>query len=79
MLDAHDPNTLMPWLDAVEHSEIRSLGISFRRDHDAVLAAILFPWSNGQVEGQVNRFKLIKRTMYGKAGFQLLRRRVLAA
>jgi transposase len=50
-----------------------------RRDRDAVLAAILFPWSNGQVEGHVNRLKLVKRTMYGRANFPLLRRRVLIA
>ncbi|MEO6778858.1 MAG: transposase [Gemmatimonadaceae bacterium] len=79
MLDAHDPNALTPWFDIAEHSELGSLATGLRRDKDAVLAAILFPWSNGQVEGQVNRLKLIKRTMYGKAGFQLLRRRVLAA
>lgn len=34
-------------------------------------------WSNGQTEGQVNRLKLIKRTMYGRANFDLLRQRVL--
>ncbi len=79
ILDTHDPNALTPWLNAAERSELRSLAAGLRRDRDAVLAAILFRWSNGQVEGQVNRLKLIKRTMYGKAGFQLLRRRVLAA
>jgi len=36
-------------------------------------------WSNGQTEGQVNRLKLIKRTMYGRANFDLLRQRVLRA
>jgi transposase len=35
------------------------------------------PWSNGQVEGQINRLKLIKRQMYGRAGFDLLRQRVV--
>jgi transposase len=44
-----------------------------------VLAAICFTWSNGQTDGQVNRLKLVKRTMYGRAGFELLGRRVLAA
>jgi len=39
--------------------------------------ALVYAWSNGQVEGQVNRLKLIKRTMYGRAGFDLLRRKVL--
>ncbi len=42
-------------------------------------AAIVFCWSNGPVEGQVNRLKLVKHTMYGRASFPLLRRRVLAA
>ena len=45
----------------------------------AAQAALALPWSNGQVEGQVNRLKLIKRQMYGRAGFDLLRLRVLAA
>ena len=48
-----------------------------RRDEAAIAAAVSLPWSNGQVEGQVHRLKLIKRQMYGRAGFQLLRRRVL--
>ena len=46
-------------------------------DHDAVAAGIEKPWSNGQVEGQVHRLKLLKRQMYGRSGFLLLRRRVL--
>ncbi|TXM96366.1 transposase, partial [Methylobacterium sp. WL64] len=46
-------------------------------DEPAVRAAIVEPWSNGPVEGQVNRLKLIKRSMYGRAGFDLLRQRVL--
>ena len=40
-------------------------------------AALSEPWSSGQVEGQVNRLKAIKRTMDGRAGFDLLRARVL--
>ena len=48
-----------------------------RRDGGAVIAAASLPWSNGQVEGQVHRLKLIKRQMYGRGSFQLLRRRVL--
>ncbi len=47
------------------------------RDKDAVLAALQLPWSNGMVEGQVHRLKLLKRQMYGRAGFDLLRERVL--
>ena len=43
-----------------------------------MLAALTEPWSSGQVEGQVNRLKVIKREMYGRAGFDLLRCRVPA-
>jgi len=49
------------------------------RDTKAVEAALTHPWSNGPVEGQVNRLKVIKRQMYGRANFDLLRARVLAA
>ena len=50
-----------------------------RQDEGAVSAAITEKWSNGPVEGAVNRLKTIKRQMYGRAGFGLLRRRVLQA
>ena len=49
------------------------------RDQAAVLAALQTPWSNGQVEGQVHRLKLVNRQMYGRASFDLLRLRVLNA
>ena len=42
-------------------------------------AALALPWSTSPVEGQINRLKTIKRQMYGRAGFDLLRRRILAA
>jgi hypothetical protein len=48
-----------------------------QRDLAAVTAGLSLPWSNGQVEGQINRLKLVKRTMYGRASFDLLRKRVL--
>jgi len=79
MLRMRDVNALGPWLAAAEQSELRPLAVGLRRDRDAVLAAVCFRWSNGQVEGQVNRLKLVKRSMYGRASFPLLRRRVLAA
>lgn len=47
------------------------------RDIDAVRNAIELPWSNGQAEGQINRLKTIKRAMYGRAGTELLRARML--
>ena len=59
-------------------SELSSLAQSIGQDKAAVVAALSLPWSNGQVEGQVNRLKLIKRQMYGRAKFDLLRLRVLA-
>lgn len=50
-----------------------------QRDIDAVRNAITEPWSNGQTEGQINRLKALKRTMYGRAGPELLRARLLPA
>jgi transposase len=44
-----------------------------------VRAALTTPWSNGQAESQITRLKMLKRTIYGRAGFDLLRRRVLLA
>lgn len=68
------------WLNFAENSgiaELKGFAVGIRRDHAAVVAGIEKPWSNGQVEGQVHRLKLLKRQMYGRAGFLLLRRRVL--
>ena len=56
---------------------LRAFATGLRSDYDAVKAALTTSWSNGQVEGQVNRLKLIKRQMYGRAKFDLLRQRVL--
>ena len=50
---------------------------SLRRDFDAINAAIALPWTTSPVEGQISRLKMLKRTMYGRAGFELLRARVL--
>ncbi len=49
------------------------------QDGAAVRAALTLPWSNGQAEGQITKLKLLKRSMYGRASFALLRRRVLLA
>ena len=48
-------------------------------DHAPVRAAIIEPWSSGQVEGQVTRLKLVKRQMYGRANLDLLKARLMAA
>lgn len=57
--------------------ELRIFAKGLRSDYAAVKAALSSDWSNGQVEGQVNRLKLIKRQMNGRAKCDLLRQRVL--
>lgn len=59
--------------------ELRRFAEGLKDDLAAVRAALSLPWSNGQTEGQVNRLKLIKRQMFGRANFDLLRQRVLCA
>jgi transposase len=71
-----DTSALFAWIDRARRSEIRSFANGIERDRDAVLAAIVYRWSNGPVEGHVNRLKLVKRQGYGRMGFQLLRERV---
>jgi transposase len=56
---------------------LRHFALNLRRDYVAVRASSTFDWSSGQVEGQVNRLKVIKRIMYGRAKFDLLWLRVL--
>lgn len=57
--------------------ELKSFANGLQKDFLAVKEATVSPWSNGQTEGQVNRLKLLKRQMYGRAKFDLLRARVL--
>jgi transposase len=73
---------LEPWLAAAKAAalaEFSQFAAGLERDKAAVLAALQYPWSNGQIEGQINRLKLLKRQMYGRANFDLLRQRVLTA
>jgi transposase len=76
------PETLASWLDACQSSGISEL-VTFaeglQREEPIIRAALEQPYSNGVTEGHVNRLKMIKRTAYGRASFELLRRRVLAA
>ncbi len=58
--------------------EFKSFARGIHHDENAVKAAFSSPWSNGQVEGQVNRLKFQKRMGYGRANFDLLRIRVLS-
>jgi transposase len=59
--------------------ELCGFAAGLMQDEAAVRAALSPGWSNGQVEGQVNRLKLLKRPMYGRAGLDLLRRRFVQA
>lgn len=68
------------WLGEVEANHLEAFEpfvTGVQQDKDAVLAGLTLPWSNGPLEGQVNRLKLIKRSMYNRARFDLLRLRVL--
>jgi transposase len=70
------------WITDVRQSklpELKSFGAGLLRDKSAVTAAMKYEWSNGQVEGQITRLKLLKRQMYGRAKLDLLRARVLHA
>jgi transposase len=70
------------WLADAEASgvtEIARFARKARREEAAIAAGCTLPWSNGQTEGQIARLKAIKRSMYGRAGFDLLRLRALYA
>lgn len=79
MIRERDAAAWPRWLKAAKSSLLARFATHLARDGDAVLAALTLPWSNGPVEGQVHRLKLIKRQMYGRANFDLLRLRVLTA
>jgi len=64
---------------ACSATAIATFATGLEADGAAVRAALTQPWSSGQAEGQINRIKLLKRQSYGRAGFDLLRRRVLMA
>jgi transposase len=74
-----DADALDPWLNRARAAALGGFAAGLSQDIDAVRAALSLPWSNGPAEGQVNRLKTIKRNMYGRAKFDLLRSRVLYA
>jgi transposase len=70
------------WIDQVERDELphlRSFAAGLKRDHTAVVNGLTMPYSSGTVQGTVNRIKMLKRQMYDRAKFDLLRKRVLLA
>jgi transposase len=79
-LTSKDGHQMRDWIQIAKLSGIGSLvrfAFGLQRDLSAVSAAVESPWSNGQVEGQINRLKMIKRQTYGRAGLRLLHARVL--
>jgi transposase len=77
-----DRPSLLRWLSETEHCslpELRGFVAGIRLDQAAVEAAMVWEWSNGQTEGQINRLKALKRQMYGRGKLDLLRKRFLYA
>lgn len=73
-------NILDEWLAQALGSqiiEVKNFAVGIQQDYSAVSAALKYEWSNGQVEGQINKLKLIKRQMYGRANLDLLKARML--
>jgi len=73
---------LAEWIERARASGIEPLkafGAGLRRDWEAVVAGLTLEWSSGPVEGQVNRLKMVKRQMFGRAGLPVLRARLLPA
>ena len=82
MMTSRQGQHLPEWLAKVEaddQPQLHSFATGIRSDLQAVTNGLTLPYSSGAVEGNVNRIKMIKRQMYGRAGFALLRKRVLLA
>lgn len=80
LIMGRDKTAFEGWLNKAQTSsitDIKSFARGLAQDKSAVQAAVKYKWSQGQVEGQVNRLKLIKRQMYGRANFDLLKARVI--
>ncbi|WP_428981590.1 transposase [Nonomuraea composti] len=82
MLTQRQGHRLDDWINEVRASDLqplRSFAEGLLIDHDAVVAGLTLPYSNGPAEGVINKIKLLKRQMYGRAGLALLRKRILLA
>jgi transposase len=80
MVTQRQVNVLPRWLKEAQAGgipELKSFVAGIYHDYDAVRAALTTKHSNGQTEGKVHKLKCIKRHMYGRANFDLLRRRIL--
>ena len=81
ILKTQNKSQLSSWFTRVHESgsaEFRRVAAGMEADAAAICEAISSRWSNGVVEGHVNRLKMLKRQMYGRAGFELLRQRVMS-
>jgi transposase len=81
MIREHSSSQLSSWVQEAEAClipELRGFARGLERDEAAIRAGLDLPWSQGQTEGQITRLKLIKRQGYGRAKFDLLRKRVLS-
>jgi hypothetical protein len=77
MMTGRHGDRLDAWIaavDADDQPDLHSFTAGLKRDHDAVRNGLTLPHSSGAAEGQVNRIKMIKRQMYGRANFDLLRK-----
>jgi transposase len=82
MVRQRKPDAFAGWVQACADSgiaKLQSFAKGLMQEEASIRAALREPWSSGQVEGQVNRLKVLKRQMYGRAKFDLLRQRVLHA
>lgn len=77
MIKERKEDALAGWLNDALASPLAPIARGLSRDIEAVNAALTLPWSTGPVEGKINKLKLIKRSMYGRAGLDLLRARVM--
>lgn len=81
ILKRRDADALEKWIDdaaALEIEELRSFANGLKSDFEAVKNAFLYDYNNGLAEGSVNKVKVIKRVMYGRCSFSLLKNKVLA-
>lgn len=81
MVRSRQGERLDQWLAEIQENavaELRAFAQGLRKDYDAVKTGLTLPWSNGPTEGHIHKLKLLKRQMYGRASFVLLRQRVLS-
>jgi len=82
LLRQRQPERLDAWLKRAAQSALKAFerfASGLHEDYEAVKAGLTLPWSTGPVEGQINRLKMLKRQMFGRANIDLLRLRVLYA